>query len=380
MLGIALKMLFGDPVKLSGLILGIAFSTLLMAQQGGFFIGLISRSANTVVESPGVDVWVMDPRTETAEGPTAMRATELYRVRGVEGVQSASPFVRASVTLRTDEGRSNTAAFLGIDDASLIGVTPRFVVGGAEDLRRPDAIAIDQLAFSRLWPGSKLEAGKVLEVNDRRAVVTAITDALPGFSAPVIVYTRLSQAVAYAPGGRNRLSFILVKVTTGEDPAVVADRIRRQTGLLALTTSAFQRRTIDFVLANTGIAPSFGTVIALGAVVGVLVSGLTFTLFIKDNIRQFAVLKAVGVSGQRLLAMVVVQALVVAFIGFSLGLWLASGFFDGVNRPLSDLKGFWLPWQIAVLTAAAIISIVLAASITSIRRVLALDPATVFRS
>ena len=35
------KMLFGDPMKLIALAFGIAFSTLLMSQQGGFFIGLI---------------------------------------------------------------------------------------------------------------------------------------------------------------------------------------------------------------------------------------------------------------------------------------------------------------------------------------------------
>ncbi len=379
MIGVALKMLFGDPVKLIGLVFGIAFSTLLMAQQGGFFVSLVSRSANTVSEPNGVDIWVMDPRTETAEGPTPMRTTELFRVRGVAGVAAAAPLVRASATLRTAEGRSNSAAFIGVDDASLAGVSPRFVAGGPEDLRRPDAIAIDRLGFSRLWPDEAIAPGKMLEVNDRRAIVAAITDALPGFSAPIVVYTRLGQVLDYVPGGRSRLSFVIVSVEPGADPVVVARRIAAQTGLLALTTPQFQRRTIDFVLANTGIAPSFGVVIALGAIVGILVSGLTFTLFIKDNLRQFAVLKAVGVSGGRLIGMVVAQAFTVAFVGYAIGLWFAAAFFDGVNQPLSDLKGFWLPWQIAVLTGFAIALIVLLASVAAIRRVLLLDPATVFR-
>ncbi|MGL4440137.1 MAG: hypothetical protein ACRCUE_12790 [Bosea sp. (in: a-proteobacteria)] len=60
MILIALKMLFGDKVKLLGLVAGIAFSTLLMAQQGGFFIGLISRSANLVGDARDVSIWVMD--------------------------------------------------------------------------------------------------------------------------------------------------------------------------------------------------------------------------------------------------------------------------------------------------------------------------------
>ena len=68
-----------------------------------------------------------------------------------------------------------------------------------------------------------------------------------------------------------------------------------------------------------------------------------------------------------------------AFIGYSIGIWLSSAFFDGVNRPLSDLKGFWLPWQIAVLSAAAILAIVLLATVVSLRRVFALDPAITFR-
>ena len=77
MLPIALKMLFGDPMKLIGLVFGIAFSTLLMSQQGGFFIGLISRAANVIADAREATIWVMDPQTETVEGPTNMRATEL---------------------------------------------------------------------------------------------------------------------------------------------------------------------------------------------------------------------------------------------------------------------------------------------------------------
>ena len=379
MLFIALKMLFGDKVKLLGLVAGIAFSTLLMAQQGGFFIGLISRSANVVLDARDVSIWVMDPLTETAEGPRAMRDTELSRVRGVPGILWAVPLIQATATLRTNEGRSTNAAILGLDNVSLVGINRAFVAGSPEDLRGPDAIAIDQLGFARLWPGEPIRPGKVIEINERRAVVVAITDAAPGFSAPVVVYTRLSQALDYTPGGRNRLSFVLASHAPGTNPADVGKAVTAQTGLKALTSGDFTRATIDYVIRNTGIAFSFGVVIGLGALVGILVSGLTFTLFISDNIRQFAVLKAIGTSNWRILGMVASQAVVVAFIGYGFGLGLASGFFEGVNQPLSELKGFWLPWQVAAMVAVATLVIVLLASVVSLRRVLLLDPAVVFR-
>jgi len=162
-------------------------------------------------------------------------------------------------------------------------------------------------------------------------------------------------------------------------PRVMAARIAEATGLKALAAEDFASATVGYVIANTGIAFSFGVVIGLGAIVGILVSGLTFTLFVNDNIRQFAVLKAVGVSNLRLVSMVSSQALTVAFLGYAFGLWAAAGFFDGVNQPESDLKGFFLPWEIAVGVAGATVAIVLMATMVSLRRVLRLDPATIFR-
>lgn len=380
MLFIALRMLFGDPVKLIGLVAGIAFSTLLMAQQGGFFIGLVGRAANGINAVADADIWVMDARTESAESPVALRPIDLYRVRSVEGVSFAAPMIQATVTLRTAAGESSAATLYGLDDQSLTGLPQKFVQGSPEALRAPDSLAIDMLAFKKLWPDlAKAPVGEwrlpELEINDRRAVVVAVTDTLPGFAAPGALHARASNAVNWSP--QTRPSYILVR--TGDDPASVAARIRAETGLRALTRADFAAATFGYVVGNTGIAFSFGVVIGLGAVVGILVSGLTFTLFVNDNIKQFAVLKAVGVTNLRLVAMVSAQALMAAFLGFSFGLWSASGFFDGVNRPLADLKGFYLPWQIAVAVGLATIGIVLAATLLSLRRVLRLDPATIFR-
>ena len=383
MLFIALRMLFGDPIKLIGLVAGIAFSTLLMAQQGGFFVGLVSRAANGVTAVAEADIWVMDPRTETAESPVSVRPGDLYRVRGVAGVDEALPLLQATVTLRAGPGRSTVATLYGLDDVTLAGAPSDFTSGGPDDLRRPEALAVDLLTFERLWPGrtGELEAAApgddlaTFEINDRRAVVVAVTDVLPGFGAPGVLHSRASNAMLWAPDARP--AYILVR--TAGDPVEVSARIEQATGLKAMPAADFARATVDYVIAETGIAFSFGVVIALGAIVGVLVSGLTFSLFINDNIRQFAVLKAVDLSTQRLVGMFSIQALTVALLGYSFGLWGAAGFFDGVNQPLSDLKGFYLPWQIALGVAGATVSIVLLATVISLRRVLRLDPATIFR-
>ena len=45
-----------------------------------------------------------------------------------------------------------------------------------------------------------------------------------------------------------------------------------------------------------------------------------------------------------------------------------------------ELRGFYLPWQIAAAVALATALIVLVAGVIGMRRVLVLDPATVFRT
>jgi putative ABC transport system permease protein len=379
MVSIALKMLFGDIAKTIGLVFGIAFSVLLMTQQGGFFIGLISRSASTILDARGADIWVMDPATESAETNQPMRAVDINRIAAVPGVLFADPFTKSQVAIKTLEGRTESAALFGVDDARLTGLTDRFILGSANDLRRPEAIAIDILGYTKLWPDTEPQLGREIELNDRRAVVAAITDARPGFSAPIVINARLPEAISYATETGAVPSFVIVGVDEGADAEAVAAAIGAQTGLLALTSGAFVAKTLGYVISSTGIAFSFGVVIALGAVVGIAIVGLTFNMFIADLTRQFAVLKAIGLTNGRIVLMVLAQGLVIGLVGYGIGLWLAAGFFDGVNVPTSDLKGFYLPWQIAVATACATLVICILATFVSLRRVLRLDPATVFR-
>ena len=375
---IALRMLFGDRAKYLGLVFGVAFSTLLIAQQGGLFVGLMLRTASVIDDAQEVDIWVMDPQADYIDTVRALRDTELPRVRGVAGVDWAVPFFKTNLALKTLEGHIENAMMLGLDDASLIGATSRFLLGSLEDLRRPDAIAIDAAGYKRLWPGETPRLGRELELNDHRAVIAAITDASAAFTANIIMHAPYSRAIAYAPQGRNQLSFILARAAPGRTPDDVARAITAQTGLQALSAAAFRWKTIDFFLTHTGIPISFGTVIVLGIIVGVAVVGLTFNIFVAENIRQYGALKAMGLSDLGLVGLVLLQAAVVGMIGYGIGLGAAAGFFSFATE--GELRGFYLPVWVAWTVAGMVGLIMLMATVASLRRVLVLDPAIVFRS
>lgn len=379
MRGVALKMLFGDPVKYAGLVFGVAFATLLIMQQSSIFVRLMARTASVIVDVQEADLWVMDPGVRYLETIRAMRDTEVGRVRGVEGVLWAVPLFKSQASLRTAEGGLDNGILVGVDDATLIGLPQEFVLGSPAALRRPDAIAIDRAGFMRLWPGEPLRLGKELELNDRRAVIAAITEAKAPFTAQPVLHARYATAVSFVPTGRNRLSFVLARAAPGTTPEAVAARIAERTGLAALTDEQFFWKTIGYYLANTGIPVNFGATIALGLIVGIAIVGLTLSMFIKENLRQYAALKAIGLTNGRLVAMVLLQAGVVGIAGYGIGMGLAATFFEVMAVRSVEFRGFYMPWWIATGTFAATLVIVLAASLASLRRILVVDPAQVFR-
>lgn len=389
----ALRMLLGDKVKCLGLVFGVGLSTLLICQQVSIFVGLLGRASSAVDDVTEADVWVMDPAVSTVDVPFPLRETALQRVRGVPGVEWAVPFFKAQAQVRTRSGTLENALIFGADDATLVGVPDTFVLGQVEDLALPDAIAINPAGFRLLFPGEPLDVGRELELNDRRAKIVAIVDAAPAFAANLSIYTRYSLATAFTNGGRNRLSFVLAKARAGyaaqtgvsdpgasdADARAVAESIERETDLRAETRDAFRWMSIAYILANTGIPVSFGTVVILGVVIGIAIVGLTFNQFVTENLQQYAALKAIGVRNGKLLTMTLFQAAFVGGIGYAMGLLAAACFFSFGAANSDALRGFYLLPEVAVGVAVLATGIVVLSTLVSMRRVLTVDPATVFR-
>jgi putative ABC transport system permease protein len=76
--------------------------------------------------------------------------------------------------------------------------------------------------------------------------------------------------------------------------------------------------------------------------------------------------------------MILMQAVIVGAIGYGLGISMTAAFFEATKDNL-DLRGFRLLPQIMQGTAAAVFMIVFLASAVSVRRVILLEPAVVFR-
>lgn len=384
MLHLALKMLFGDRGKFLMLVSGITFSTLLMTQFPSVFCGIMTWTYANMINSRA-EIWVMDPKAEQSLDNKPLRDTDVNRVRSVEGVAWAAPYFQGALQARMPDGNFKLITLVGLDATTLAGAPAHVLEGQLDDLRLPNTVFTDEFGLERFSEGQRgpegaprrIGLGDTIEINDREARIVGVARTRRSFTGGPFVFTTYDRAVLYAPQQRKMLTFILAAPQPGVDAAEAARRIAAETGLLALTEEEFRWSTIWWYVRNTGIPFAVGSIVIIGALVGMIIVAQTFYSFVLENLRNFAALKAMGASNARVTAMLVVQALTTGFLGFGIGLGIATLALRGFVR--LGKVGVYTPWQLPVAVFVVVMLISVAAALLGILRVARTEPAVVFR-
>lgn len=391
---IAIKMLWGDRAKFAGLIFGIAFTSFLVTFAMSYFCGFMTWGFALIAENPSADVWVMDPAVPSTELTTNLPDAALYRVRSVAGVRYAVPLDLGTAEVRFPNGSFQSFQVIGVDDATLAGIPP--IRGGAPPslLHAPDAVLVaaggtsgkldtpsrrrDQWPYGAPHldvPTRMLRAGDELQINDRRALVMGIAQALPRYPARPLLYTTIANASRFLPRERHRLSFVLASAMPGASPRELAARIQAQTGLKARSAADFTRDTVFWFLVNSEDVGDIAAMLILAALVGFGVTGVMLYIFTSENLRHYALLGAMGATSRQLIRMLFVQAGLCALLGTGLGLGacgVASYAVSLIDYP------FRMMWFTPLSSMLMVLLISLVAAALSIRPVLRLSPAVVF--
>jgi putative ABC transport system permease protein len=360
------------------LVFGISFATLLMTQQISIFVGIMKRTASQVLDVRDAPIWIMDAKTRFIDEAPAIPDTDLMRVRSVPQVAWAVKLYKGQVTARLESGDFRAVILFGLDDSTLVGAPSEMIAGSLSDLSQPDAVIIDKAGYEYMWPNQPIQLGREFELNDRRARLVGICKASAPFTTLPVIYSRFSTVRGFVPRQRNLMNFILAQPRNDDEAQATCSAIANQTGLAAYTRNEFFWKTVGYFLSTTGIPVNFGITIGLGFLVGAAVTAQTFYLFTIENLKQFGALKAMGVTNSRILLMVGLQALLVGFVGYGIGIGLTAGFFE-VTKNITHLAGLYLQPLAAIGVGIAVLVIILLSAIVASIKVLVLEPAVVFR-
>src|SRR5229473_4543434 len=394
MLRIALKMLIGDRAKYAGLLFGISFTSFLVTFASSYFVGFMTRGFALIAENPKTDVWVMDPAVSSVEETTNLPGSALDRVRSVEGVLWAVPLALGTAEVRFPNGRFQPFQVIGVDDATLAGVPPLKDKVSSIILRTPDAVIADPGGTDRKletplrkadqWTGGAphldvptrpLAAGDELLVNDHQVTVVGRSEALPRYPPRPLLYTTFSNATRILLPERRRLTFVLVSATPGVAASDLAARIEAGTGFRARASDDFKSDTVWWFLANSEDVGDIAAMLTLAMSVGFGVTGIMLYMFTTENLKQYAVFKAMGATSSTLLAMIFVQVCLCALLGTGLGLGLCALVGQFASEGEYPFRMMWFT-PLAGSVMVLVVSVV--AAIISARPVLKLDPSVVF--
>ncbi|MDB5050116.1 MAG: transporter, rane protein, partial [Fibrobacteres bacterium] len=147
-------------------------------------------------------------------------------------------------------------------------------------------------------------------------------------------------------------------------------------GMRARTAGDLKSDTVHWYLENSEDVGDVTAMLLMAITVGFGVTGVMLYMFTNENLRQYAVLKAMGATPGMLLIMIFTQAGVCALLGAGIGLGIC-GIAGQIAVTFFEFP-FRMMWFAPIFGVAMVVIISLVAAAISTYPVLKLDPASVF--
>ena len=333
MFNLSIKMLLEDKTKYIGLLIGLAFTSFLVTFAMAYFAGFMTRSFALIEENPTADVWVMDNAVKSSEATINMSNASLCKIKSIYGVNNASALYIQDMKARFVNGNFQTFQIIGVDDVQLSGA-PQSINGLTitEALHIPYGVVVasggtnNKLKLHLKNKTRDLRFGDTLLIENKKIFVSAMAQILPRFPPRPLIYTTISNFKRLTPSQSKRTTFVMIKINKGISAKKVALNIQKQTGLKALTKEQFKKQTVLWFLANSEDVGDMVNMIVLAMIVGFGASGIMLYMFTQDHFKQYAILKAMGVTYSQLKKIVWTQIFVSAFIGSGIGIGVCTLF------------------------------------------------------
>ncbi len=361
---VARRQLLARPGRTLAGLAGIATALLLVLVLKAIFAGMEER-LTAYIDGSGADVIVAQSGVDTMHmTQSALPEKIAGAIAALPGVEEAKPIL--SVPTLVERGDRRGIVYLIGDDS---GGEPLPLVAG----RRPGAgeVLLERTLAGTLGArvGSTVRVlGRSLRVSGELGSMASITNSLA-----VVRREDLSRLLRSS----GVVSYVLVRARPGVPAEGLAVRIERAVpGVTASTRAAFarsERRVVGDM--STDIVRAM---IFVGFVIGVAVAGLVAYSSTLSQLRDYAVLRALGLRAKSALGLVLAQVGATVAAGFALALalvWLL-----GLLLPRLAPALVLVVRPADVVQALAVAgAVALAAAALPVLHVARVDPASVFR-
>lgn len=370
---LAWRNLAHDRARFVGTLVGIVFAVVLMGAQMGLLVGF-AQTASTLIDHTDADLWVSAVGTTNVDIAAGLPTRWRHIALEVPGVAEADPYMVQFAFWKKPTGGNESVIMVGTDLSSARGGPWSLATGATADLAVDGAVILDRLYLDKL---GVREVGDTVEINNKRARVVGVTSGIRTFTQSPYVFATHAAAQRFTFFDPGTTTYVLLKLAPGADRERVRAELAARIGDRAQvwTREGFARQTQRYWLITTGAGAALLLAASLGLVVGVVIVGQTLYATTVDRLPEYATLRAIGAPTRYLYTVILKQAAISAALGYALGLvacWgLAFAMRDG------NIALHLPPWLLIVL-AALTAGMCALGCIVSIRRVMRIDPTSVF--
>lgn len=355
-------------------VLAVTFAGLLVIVQLALLLGLFG-TVSVVVDQSTADLWIGYRNTQSVDlGRPISRAADA-RAWAHRGVERVERYVSANGDLRREDGVPVSVVIHGIDTAPAAAAFAKVLSPAHRALLRdPNAILIDAADTGKL--GARV--GTVVEINRKRARIVGVVEGVRAVGG-VNVVASFATARALDPKTAEQTTFSLVRLKPGFSLDVVAReiadtaRVPRYSVWVANDFSV-QSQTYWLLESGAGIGSGFASLLAL--LVGLVITSQTLSGAILTYIKEFAALRALGVSHSALRAVVIEQAAWVGLAGLAV-----TAVLTGIVAWLGDTWRIAMsyPWWMLLPVVVVLMGIAVVSGLLALRPLLRAEPASLLR-
>jgi putative ABC transport system permease protein len=369
----ALSTLWYERQRFLPAVMAVAFSALLIALQCGLLMGLFSITSIPIDESH-VDVWVAAPKVPSVDlGYSIPEAWQSY-LSLPEIVRTEPYFEGFGYWYKPTGGRELCVVVgsrLGPHALGAIGqLTPELRVL----LSAPGAVVVDRREFERL---GITKVGDSAEVVGHHVRVVGTVEGLRSLAGPYI-FCSLDTARGLLPGTPEQATFLLAKCAHEQDAPKVAAYLNEHypRKLQAYTREEFSLHSRMHWLTKTKAGIALGLAAALGLLVGAVVTSQTLYSATIASLKEYAVLRALGIPRWRMGLMVLSQSFWVGIAGVAVALPAIYGVAHLGNEVGAKVL---LPWWLIGGAIAVTMVMALSSGVLALRSLRQVEPATLLR-
>jgi putative ABC transport system permease protein len=401
---LAWKNLTHDPVRLGLYTAGISFAVVLMGVQYGIMNAMLD--SNTVLlERLNGQLVLVNPTKASLLFREGINRRRLEQAAGVPGVAAVEAVyleyqlgnVRHTAVDPRARSQTRRARIIGVDPNARAMHLPEVSDEDWAKLNVPGTALYDRK--SRPHPDQRNHPGEsvfgILEEDVRTELVgrnlTLVGEGFElgfdfGTDGTFIVSDRtFAEWVRrpFAMPGTDPLAEVdlgVVRLQPGANPGQVQRELQAlfaaDGDVDVLTRDDIVAREKWFWWTNTPIGFAFGAGVLLGFVVGMVICYQILATDVADHASEYATLKAIGYPNSYLSLVVLQEALILAALGFAVGLPATLGLY----YLLTEITG--LPMRMTLARAGLILVLAFAmcagSGLLAVRKVKKVDPADVF--